>query len=153
MHRKPASVLLGLLLITNFVLVSPPPTLAQIGGTGSIQGVITDPNGAVIHGATVIATNRATGIQTTRETTSAGFYLLTPLPPGEYGVSVSATGFQTLEQEKVIVDALTTVSLNLSLQVGGTSEAVKIVAMPAQLNASDARLGTTIRNELYTALP
>jgi hypothetical protein len=107
----------------------------------------------VIPGATVIATNRATGIETTRETTGAGFYLLTPLPPGEYGVRVSASGFQTLEQEKVIVDALTTVSLNLSLQVGGTSEAVKIVAMPPQLNASDARLGTTIRNELYTALP
>ena len=121
MHRKPASILLGLLLVTNFVIVSPPRTLAQIGGSGSIQGVITDQNGAVIPGATVVATNRATGIKTTRETTGAGLYLLTPLPPGEYGVTVSASGFQTLEQEKVIVDALTTVSLNLSLQVGGTS--------------------------------
>src|SRR5215510_3571338 len=76
-----------------------------------------------------------------------------PLPPGEYKVSVSATGFQTLIQEKVIVDALSAVSVNLSLKVGNVSDTVTVADAPPELNTSDSRLGVTIRNELYTNLP
>ena len=66
---------------------------------------------------------------------------------------VSFTGFQTLIQEKVIVDALSTVGVNLTLQLGNVTETITVSEAPAQLNTSDARLGTTIRNELYTNLP
>ena len=48
MYRKLASTFLGLLLVGNFFLIAPTRTLAQIGGTGSIQGIITDATGAVI---------------------------------------------------------------------------------------------------------
>ncbi|HJZ80144.1 MAG TPA: carboxypeptidase-like regulatory domain-containing protein, partial [Pyrinomonadaceae bacterium] len=153
MYKKSASMFLWLLLLSAFALFAPSRALAQIGGTGSIQGVITDATGAVIPGATVTATNLATGVKTIRQTTGAGFYVLTPLPPGEYTVAVSATGFRPLEQEKVIVDALSTVGLNLTLQVGAANETVTVTSAPAQLNTSDPRLGVTIRNELYTNLP
>jgi hypothetical protein len=153
MYRKLASIFLGVLLVSNFILITSPRTMAQIGGTGSIQGVITDATGAVIPVATVTATNVATGVKATRQTTAAGLYVLTPLPPGEYKVQVSATGFQSLVQEKVVVDALSTVGLNLTLQVGTTNETMTITAAPSPLNTTDARLGTTIRNELYTNLP
>ena len=56
-------------------------------------------------------------------------------------------------QEKVVVDALATVNLDLTLKVGDVKETVTVAEAPAQLNTSDARLGTTIRNELYTDLP
>src|SRR5262245_51007045 len=115
MHRKSASSFLWLLLAFAIASLAPMRATAQIGGTGSIQGVITDETGAVIPGATVTATNVGTGLKTTRQTTAAGFYVLAPLPPGEYKVAVSATGFRALEQEKVIVDALSAVGLNLSL--------------------------------------
>ena len=82
------------------------PLLAQIGGSGSIQGVVTDPTGAVIPGASLVANNVATGVKTVRQTTGSGLYLLSPLVPGEYTVTVAAGGFQTLYQEHVIVDAL-----------------------------------------------
>ena len=153
MDRKYASAFGRLLLVGAFVLLAPPRTLAQIGGTGSIQGVISDATGAVFPGANVTATNVATGVKTTRQTTAAGFYVLTPLPPGEYKVEVFATGFRQLEQAGVIVDALATVGLNLTLQVGAASETVTVTSAPPQLNTSDPRLGTTIRNELYTNLP
>lgn len=55
------------------------PLLAQIGGTGSIQGVVSDQSGAIIPGATAVATNVATGVKTSRTTTEAGFYVLSPL--------------------------------------------------------------------------
>src|SRR5439155_1175807 len=60
------------------------PLLAQIGGSGSIQGVVSDPSGAVIPGATVVAARVGTGLKTVRQTTGAGLYVLSPLDPGEY---------------------------------------------------------------------
>ncbi len=151
MKRKSAIIILCL-FVSAFALFAPTPALAQIGG-GTIQGVITDSSSAVIANATVVATSTTTGAKTTRQTTGAGFYVLASLPPGEYTVAVSASGFKPLVQEKVIVDALGTVGLNLTLQVGTANETVTITSAPAQLNTSDSRLGTTIRNELYTNLP
>ncbi len=127
--------------------------MAQIGGGGTIHGTITDPGGSVVPGATVTATNVATSVETTSQTNSAGVYVISALPPGEYKIVVTFSGFQTLIQEKVIVDALSTVAVNLTLQVGKVTETVTVSEAPAQLNTSDARLGTTIRNELYTNLP
>src|SRR5215813_5329675 len=127
--------------------------MAQIGGNGSIQGTVTDPGGAVVPGATVVVTNIATGVETSKQTNAAGVFVITPLPPGEYKVVVSLSGFQTLIQEKVVVDALTAVTVNVTLQVGKVTETVTVTEAPTSLNTSDPRLGTTIRNELYTNLP
>lgn len=55
------------------------PALAQIGGAGTIQGTVADPTGAVIPGATVTATNLATGVGRSRQTTGAGLYVIAPL--------------------------------------------------------------------------
>lgn len=131
----------------------PLPVSAQIGGAGTIQGLVTDPSGAVVPGAPVTATNEATQVKVTRQTTAAGYYVLSPLPAGEYTVSVTAPGFQNLVQQHVIVDALATVGLNLALQVGSSAESVTVTDTAAVLNTSDARVGQTVRNELYTALP
>ncbi len=57
---------------------------AQIGGGGSIQGMVLDASGAALPGATVTATNIATGVETRRQTTQAGVYALSPLQPGDY---------------------------------------------------------------------
>src|SRR3712207_3164802 len=142
-----------LLLVFACVLAAPDYAAAQIGGSGSINGTVFDPTGAVVPNATVTARNVATGVETTGQTTGAGLYVISALPPGEYTLTVKVPGFQTLIQEKVIVDALSNVGLNLTLKLGDVSETVTVSEAPAQLNTTDARLGTTIRNELYTALP
>jgi hypothetical protein len=144
---------LVLLVVCVCALSATINVMAQTGGGGSIQGTITDPGGAVIPGATVVATNVATSVETTRQTNEAGLYVISPLPPGEYKVTVTLKGFQTLIQEKIIVDALSTVGVDLSMKVGNISETITVEGAPTQLNTSDARLGTTIRNELYTNLP
>src|SRR5215472_6866542 len=108
MNSKSASTSLWL-LVSALVLFTPLRTLAQIGGAGSIQGVVTDATGAVIPGANVTATNVATGVKTERGTTEAGLYVIAPLPPGEYTVTASIAGFKPIVQQKVIVDALSTV--------------------------------------------
>lgn len=143
---KPVGLLAGALLGAVGLM-------AQIGGGGSIQGTVSDPTGAVIPNATVVATNVATGVKTTRHTTGAGVYSLAPLPAGEYNVSVSADGFQILVQEHVVVDALSIVGLNLTLRVGATTEQVTVSDRPPMLSTADARLGQTMRNDEYSSLP
>ena len=129
------------------------PLAAQIGGSGTIKGTVVDPTGAVVPGATVTATHVATGVETTRETTAAGLYVIAPLPAGTYRLTAAAAGFRTFVQEQVVVDSLTTVEMTLKLEVGATSESITVSAAPPELSTADARMGQTIRNEMYTALP
>src|SRR5690349_5841256 len=75
--------------------------LAQTGGQGAIAGTITDSTGAVIPNATIIATNTATSVSTTRKSSGAGTYTISPLLPGVYSIQVIATGFKTLRQDNL----------------------------------------------------
>src|SRR5262245_64000994 len=74
-------------------LLTPSIAIAQVGGSGAIQGTVLDSSNAAIPGATVTATNIATGIDTVRQTTEAGVYSVTPLPPGTYRVTVTLAVF------------------------------------------------------------
>lgn len=153
MNGKTISKSLLLLIVLVCALSAANNVKAQTGGGGSIQGTVTDPTGAVVPGATVVATNVATTVETTRQSNDAGVFVISPLPVGEYKVTASLNGFETLIQEKIIVDALSTVTVNMNLKVGNIDTKVTIEAVPAQINISDPRLGQTVRNELYTQLP
>jgi hypothetical protein len=135
------------------LLVAGGPALAQVGGTGSIEGTVTDPSGAVVAGAAVTATNVATGAVTARKTTDAGFFVLPLLPAGEYTVTVTATGFEALTQSHVIVDALATVGVNPKLQIGAANQTVTVQDQPTILKTDDVALGSSVDNRVYDALP
>ncbi len=126
---------------------------AQLAGTGAISGTVQDPTGAVVPGATVTATNTDTNVQTVRPTTGAGDYNITPLIPGNYTVTVAAKGFEGYKQENITVNALETVGLNVKLTVGQASETVTITTAPPLLQTTDATLGATMDNEMYSNLP
>ena len=66
-------------------LLAAAPVAGQIGGSGTIKGTVTDPTGAVIPSATVTAINVATGVETRRETTAAGLFVIAPLPAASTG--------------------------------------------------------------------
>jgi len=128
-------------------------TFAQLGGAGSITGTVTDPSGAVVQNADVTAVNTATSTKTVRSTTSSGYYVLSPLDPGTYSVTVTARGFKTLTQDQIVVDALQAVGLNLTLPIGSVNESVEVSTAPPTLDTANATIGGTIENEVYTALP
>ena len=135
------------------LLLTPSISIAQVGGGGSIQGTVLDSSNAAIPGATVTATNVATGIETIRVTTEAGVYSVNPLPPGTYRVTVTLSGFQTFVRDGIVVDGLSVVGLNVVLRVAGVTQDVTVTAAAPLLSTGDARLGQTIRNDVYTALP
>jgi hypothetical protein len=88
--------------------------------TGSIQGSVTDPSGAVVVGAKVTITNKATGQIQTVTTTSSGAYASGALTPGDYSVHVEGQGFKTLDAT-VPVQVGVTASGNFKLQLGDAS--------------------------------
>ncbi|MCG6961856.1 MAG: carboxypeptidase-like regulatory domain-containing protein, partial [Acidobacteria bacterium] len=63
--------------------------------TGQIQGIVTDPQGAVLPGATVTATNEATGFSRAATSVAGGLYRLSYLPSGTYDLRVDMDGFKT----------------------------------------------------------
>jgi hypothetical protein len=126
---------------------------AQTAGEGALQGTVTDASGAVIPNATVKITNDATKIEITRTSSSDGYYVISPVRPGTYTVQISASGFKTMVQGNVVVDALQNRVFNLSLSIGQETETVEVTAAPPVLDTADATLGLTVENETYTELP
>ena len=126
---------------------------AQVAGTGTIQGTIQDVSGAVVPGARVEAVESETNLKVTQATSSSGTYSLTALPPGSYTVHVSAPNFRTLTQERVVVNAVTVVGLDLTLQVGSADQTVVVTSAPPDIETENGSLSTTIPNSTYTSLP
>jgi Carboxypeptidase regulatory-like domain len=126
---------------------------AQTAGDGTLQGTVTDSSGAVIAGATVTVTRVSTNVATTRMTSSAGFFSIAPLTPGNYAVQVTAKGFATLIQDNVVVDALQIRTFDPVLKVGRTNQTVVVTAAPPVLDTADATLGMTMENQTYSNLP
>ena len=125
-------------------------TFAQ--SSGSISGTVQDSSGAVIPNATVTAHNLGTGVSTSGTTNDSGFYLM-QLPAGSYKVEVSATGFQLLVHDKIIVDALASVPLDMTLTVGSETTQVEVSVSTDTIQTDNTTLGSTLRNEVYAALP
>jgi Carboxypeptidase regulatory-like domain/TonB dependent receptor len=91
---------------------------AQQPATATLSGIVTDPNGAVIPGAKVKATQKATGTQRETATNGEGLYVLANLSPGEYEVSISAHGFATrVSQSPVVLQVGQNVTLDASLEI------------------------------------
>jgi hypothetical protein len=127
--------------------------LSQTGGQGAITGSVLDLTGAAIPNASIIAVNKATGVQTRRTASDDGVYALTPLLPGTYTVTVTANGFSTFSQQNIVVDALGSVGLNVTLKTGSASEVVNVSSAPPVLETTNAALGGVIENDVYAALP
>ncbi|MGE0105067.1 MAG: carboxypeptidase regulatory-like domain-containing protein [Blastocatellales bacterium] len=101
------------------------------GGNASIEGTVTDASGAAIPNVTVVAINNATGQQSSAVTDSDGDYSLEELSPGSYRITAVATGFKTATLSGLRIDSGMTANGDFTLEVGGISETVEIVASEA----------------------
>ena len=105
--------------------------------TGSIQGTVSDASGAVLSGAKVSITNRATAQSSTTTTNDSGAYTSGALTPAEYEVRVEAKGFRTLSQN-VTVQLNTTSTVNAKLTIGESTQVVEVQASEIGVNTEQA---------------
>ena len=117
-------VLLGLLLV---------PVLSHGQGFGSLVGTVTDNSGSVIVSAKVTATQVGTNLARNVTTDSNGYYVIPTLRPAQYNLSVAAAGFHTFSQKDITLLADQTLSVNVEMKVGATSETVEVTAQPVRL--------------------
>jgi len=143
----------GWLVLLVIAMMAPFCANAQMTGKGAIAGTVADSTGAVIPGATVAATNTATAITVTTTTTATGNYNFSNLDPAIYTVSTSAKGFEKLTQTGIHVNALETQTYNPLLTVGGSSVEITVTTALPQLETTNATVGATMENEMYSELP
>lgn len=120
--------------------------------TTSLRGVIKDPSGALVPGATVTITDNATGKTSSTTASSTGFYSFPQIFPSKYTIRVSATGFgdQTKTAELLVNQPAT---IDFTLTVQSTAVTVDVSASAQTLNTTDASLGNSANNEMIQALP
>ena len=126
---------------------------AQAQSTATLQGTVTDPTGGAIPNATVVVTNRATGVRLETKSDSAGVYLFPPLSIGLYDLEISAAGFQTTVIKKLKLDVATTVTKNAALSIGQTSQTVEVTAEEPLVDASDNTMGQLIDAKTVQQIP
>jgi Carboxypeptidase regulatory-like domain/TonB-dependent Receptor Plug Domain len=143
----------ALVLLAAMVLTWTVSAHSQLSGKGEIKGTVSDSSGAVVPSATVTATSAGRGTSTVTRTTSAGDFAVSTLDPDTYTLTVTAKGFETTKQENITVNALETADVNVTLTVGKESQSVTVTAAPPALETSNATLGATMENDLYSALP
>ena len=139
------------LLAALFVLAGT-SAFAQLQ-SGRILGTVFDPQRAGIPGATVTVTNLATNIARTTQTDAEGNYVITPLDPGNYRVSAEIAGFQTAVREGLTLTVGQAARVELTLNLGGLSTEVQVVAETPLLNTESATLSQVITNEQIVDLP
>ncbi|HEY3988167.1 MAG TPA: TonB-dependent receptor [Acidobacteriaceae bacterium] len=129
-----------------------PAALAQTI-TGTVRGTVTDPQGAVVPGAQVTATNESTRVSTSTVTTHDGTYSIQFLPIGSYLIVVNSSGFKrvTVGPFRLEIDQIA--KIDARLEVGEAAATVNVSATASLLQTEDATLGTTISGNTMVNMP
>lgn len=128
------------------------PAVAQTI-TGAVRGAVTDPSGAEVPGAVVVATNTATNVASRITSDKAGFYNFQFLPIGVYTVSATATGFSTTVVPPFHLEVDQIASVNLKLKVGEASSTVTVDAQAPILDTENPTLGLTLTSGMIANIP
>ncbi len=121
---------------------------------GTVSGIVSDPTGAVIPGATVTLTGTGTGVTRTTTSNDEGFYRFDAVDLGSYSVDIAATGFGTVTKTGIIVNANQTSNADAQLQPGGQQITVDVVAEAGAALQTEAPVrGGNISSAQVTELP
>jgi len=128
------------------------PLLAQRSDRATVSGVVTDPQGSPVPGATVTVHNQDTGVDTTLVTNSAGAYNTPPLVLGRYVVTVDLEGFKKAVSSEIVLEGGDAFRHDVGLQVGALSETVEVKSASG---LSDTRpdVSHTVNEKYYADLP
>ncbi len=127
------------------------PRLGQ--GISTINGTVTDPSGAIIPGARITAVEVDTSLARETVSSAEGLYVLSSLRPTRYTLTAEAQGFRQFVQAGIILTANETVTINLRLEVGATTETVNVEAATVQVDTTTPTLRQVVDSARMVELP
>jgi hypothetical protein len=139
-------------VLVMLVLGLAAPVIAQ-QGTSSISGKVTDEQGAVLPGVAIVVTNEESGVFREVTTSVEGTYFVSQIQPGRYKIVAKLTGFRTLERSGLVAQVGTTLTMNLTLPVGGVEESVTVTGQSPLVDTTSARVGGNIGTAELSELP
>src|SRR5579863_1689154 len=125
----------------------------NLASAASLSGIVTDPQGARVAGATVTISNTGQAFTRTFSTDSSGTYSFTLLPAAEYSLRVEAPGFKGYEQDKIVLEVGQSGTLNIGLTVGNSQQTIEVTAEPPLLNTDNANVASQISEKQLRDLP
>jgi Carboxypeptidase regulatory-like domain/TonB dependent receptor len=120
---------------------------------GWILGTVTDASGAVVEGAKITVTNRATNVARILRTNHAGEYSAPSLEPGTYTVTAESVGFKKAESTPVLLEVSREVRMDLKLQPGAITETMSVTAEGELADTTDSTLNGVLSNQAINELP
>jgi hypothetical protein len=114
---------------------------------------VTDPAGAIVPGAQVSITNKATGQTVQTATNSEGTYTAPGLASGTYDITVTKTGFATVNQKDVFLGPTVTRTVNITLEVGQVSQQVTVEASAVQVQTTSSEVSNSVAQQQVETLP
>jgi hypothetical protein len=154
MRDQSKGLLVSVISLALMLMSLGPPLLAAQQPTGSIEGTVTDVNGAVIPGAKVTITEKATGRQIPVTTNNDGVFQARALLPGEYTVRIEHSGFSSELQENVTLRVGQSVNVSASLKPGGAQEVVTVTgSTEIQVDTVRSTVDGVIRGEQIDKMP
>src|SRR3954451_6196629 len=127
--------------------------IAAQTATTSLRGTITDPKGALVQGAVVTLNNQATGYSRTTKSGNDGVYQFLEVPPATYALTVTVPGFATVKQDRVTLQVSQPATLDVAMEVKGTTEVVEVSGEAALVNTTDASQGNVFNTTQLVNLP
>src|SRR6266404_7261126 len=118
-----------------------PAILLAQSYTASVRGVVTDPSQAAMPGAKVIVTDVNRNTTHSATTDSSGRYVITALPPGNYELTVEASGFNKYSQATFPLQVQQQATLDVQLSVGALATSVQVESSAPLINTTSASLG------------
>lgn len=131
----------------------PSALFSQSSSTGTVAGTVIDPSGAAVAAATVTLTDKSTSIPRTVSTNENGRYIFVDIPAGTYDLTVNKPGFRLSRLSGQAVNVGTTITLNVTLEVGAVTESVEVTASNAELQTLNATVGNTVSGTALDSLP
>jgi hypothetical protein len=141
-------VIAAMLLVLGQVAI-----FAQSATTGVLSGTVTDPQGSVVSGATVVMKNNETGAVLTATTNDNGLFVFTQVQPATYTVTIEATGFKKAVAPAVQVEVSREAQLTIKLEIGGASETVTVTDAQEVINTTSPSLTSVVNTRQVTDLP
>jgi outer membrane receptor protein involved in Fe transport len=140
-------------LFAVFTLLCVTAGMAQTSTTGTVEGTVTDPNGAVVPNATVTLSGPNLIRAQTATSDSNGAYRFSSVPPGRYTVDVAGmSGFNAYKQENIEVNLSRGTTANIVLALAGASAVVDVVAT-AEIDQATNTTGSNISTEFFSNIP